>query len=242
MFGNKSPISSHSKTIRSFAPSSLPAKNSNGLLLIVIIPGRTWIACREEAGAPAFVTAGPPSRPPHWDCGVHRCDLGVALGWPPQPTQYLLDHASRVRPRRRRPAFVDRGDTRWDFLGVEHHRLQSIPWYANRSRESRGLLPLQDQSLLHCTQGIQWSPARHRGWARWGGQSINILLYRDNDGAATDDTTKWYMRLVAGSSSTTSRWLSNEWCLPSREKAARALHYLIWRVWGKPLPPPAQVL
>jgi hypothetical protein len=32
-----------------------------------------------------------------------------------------------------------------------------------------------------------------------------ILLYRDNGGAATDDTTKRYMRRVAGGDSTTSR-------------------------------------
>jgi hypothetical protein len=36
-----------------------------------------------------------------------------------------------------------------------------------------------------------------------------ILLYKDNGGAAVDDTAKWYMRLVAGGGSTTSRWLSN---------------------------------
>jgi hypothetical protein len=32
-----------------------------------------------------------------------------------------------------------------------------------------------------------------------------ILLYRDNGGAAADDTAKWYMRQVAGDGSTTSR-------------------------------------
>jgi TPR repeat protein len=68
-----------------------------------------------------------------------------------------------------------------------------------------------------------------------------ILLYRDNGGAATDDTAKWYMRLVACSGRTTSRWLSNEGCLPLREKAACALHSLTWRIWGEPLPPLAQV-
>jgi hypothetical protein len=36
---------------------------------------------------------------------------------------------------------------------------------------------------------------------------------------------KWYMRRVEGGDSTTSRWLSNEVCLPLREKAARAIHY-----------------
>jgi hypothetical protein len=68
-----------------------------------------------------------------------------------------------------------------------------------------------------------------------------ILLYRDNGGAAADDTTKGYMRWVAGGGSTTSRWLSNEGCLPLREKAVLAIHYSTWRIWGEPLPPPAQV-
>jgi hypothetical protein len=69
-----------------------------------------------------------------------------------------------------------------------------------------------------------------------------ILLYRDNGGAAATDTAKGYMRRIAGGGSTTSsRWLSNEGCLPLREKAARALHYSTWRIWGEPLLPPAQV-
>jgi hypothetical protein len=69
-----------------------------------------------------------------------------------------------------------------------------------------------------------------------------ILLYRDNGGAAAADTTKGYMRQVVGGSSTmSSRWLSNEGCLPLCEKAVRALHYSTWRIWGEPLPPQAQV-
>ena len=68
-----------------------------------------------------------------------------------------------------------------------------------------------------------------------------ILLYRDNGGAVAHDTAKRYMRRVAGCGSTTSRWLSNEGCLPLREKAALAIHYSTWRIWGEPLPPPAQV-
>jgi hypothetical protein len=51
-----------------------------------------------------------------------------------------------------------------------------------------------------------------------------ILLYRDNGGAAANDTAKGYMRRVAGGGSTMLRWLSNEGCRPLREKAARALH------------------
>jgi hypothetical protein len=63
-----------------------------------------------------------------------------------------------------------------------------------------------------------------------------ILLYRDNGGAAANDTAKGYMRRVAGGGSTTSsRWLSNEGCLPLREKAVRALHYSTWHIWGEPL-------
>jgi hypothetical protein len=68
-----------------------------------------------------------------------------------------------------------------------------------------------------------------------------ILFYRDNGGAAADNTAKQYMRRVAGSGSTTSRWLSNEGCLPLREKAARAIHSSTWRISGELLPPPAQV-
>jgi hypothetical protein len=69
-----------------------------------------------------------------------------------------------------------------------------------------------------------------------------ILLYRDNGGAAADDTVKGYMRRFAGGGSTTSsRWLSNERCLPLREKVAHALHYSTWRIWGESLLLPAQV-
>jgi hypothetical protein len=68
-----------------------------------------------------------------------------------------------------------------------------------------------------------------------------ILLYRDNGGAAADDTAKGYMRRVAGGGSTTSRWLSNEGCLPLCEKVVCALHYSTWRIWGELLPPLAQV-
>jgi hypothetical protein len=69
-----------------------------------------------------------------------------------------------------------------------------------------------------------------------------ILLYRNNSGAAADDTTNGYTRRVAGGGSTTSsRWLSNKGCLPLREKAVCVLYYSTWRIWGEPLPPPAQV-
>jgi hypothetical protein len=38
-----------------------------------------------------------------------------------------------------------------------------------------------------------------------------------------------------------SRWRSNKECLPLHEKAALAIHYSTWRIWGEPLLPPAQV-
>jgi hypothetical protein len=215
-------------------------ENNNCLLLIVTIPGWRWIVCREEAGSTSRRRCWA-SRPLCWDCGARRCDLGVALGCPPQPTRYLLDHVSRVRPRRCRLVFVDRGDMRWDFLGVGPHHLQSIPCYADRSRESGGLLPLWDQSLRHQKQGIQWSLACHRGGDDAAAYLYAILLYRDDGGTSADDTAKWYMRRVAGGGSTTSIWLSNEGCLPLREKAARALHYSTWHIWGEPLQPPAHV-
>jgi hypothetical protein len=68
-----------------------------------------------------------------------------------------------------------------------------------------------------------------------------ILLCRDNGGATADDTAKRYMRRVTGGGSTTSRWLSNEGSLPLQEKATRVIHSSTWRIWGEPLPPPAQV-
>jgi hypothetical protein len=37
------------------------------------------------------------------------------------------------------------------------------------------------------------------------------------------------------------QWLSNEGSLPLREKAAHVIHSSTWRIWGEPLPPPAQV-
>jgi hypothetical protein len=68
-----------------------------------------------------------------------------------------------------------------------------------------------------------------------------ILLYKDNRSATADDTAERYMRRVAGGGSTTSRWLSNEGCLPLREKAAHAIHSSTWCIWGETLPPSAQV-
>jgi hypothetical protein len=68
-----------------------------------------------------------------------------------------------------------------------------------------------------------------------------ILLYRDNGGATADHTVKRYLRRVARGGSRTSRWLSNEGCLPLRDKAARVIHSSTWHIWGEPLPPPAQV-
>jgi hypothetical protein len=97
--------------------------------------------------------------------------------------------------------------------------------------------------------GIKAIFIKHRGYndlrrATEGGHDAvaylySILLYRDNGGATADDTVKGCMRWVAGSGSTSSRWLGNEGCLPLREKAERALQYSTWRIWGELLPPPA---
>jgi hypothetical protein len=99
--------------------------------------------------------------------------------------------------------------------------------------------------------GIKAFFIEHRGYndlrhATEGGHDeaaylYTILLYRDNGSATTDDTAKWYMSLVAGGGSTTSRWLNNGGCLPLCEKATCALHYLTWRIWGEQLPPLAHV-
>jgi hypothetical protein len=67
-----------------------------------------------------------------------------------------------------------------------------------------------------------------------------ILLYRDNGGAAADETAKWYMRQVAGGGSTTSRWLSDGGvCLCAKRPHMRSLLDLTHL--GLTLPPPAQV-
>jgi hypothetical protein len=57
-----------------------------------------------------------------------------------------------------------------------------------------------------------------------------ILLYKVNGDAAADDIAKGYMRRVAGGGSTTSRWLSNEGCLPLHKKDALAIHYSTSRI------------
>jgi hypothetical protein len=99
--------------------------------------------------------------------------------------------------------------------------------------------------------GIKAFFLEHKGYndlrrAAEGGHDVvayiyTIVLYRDNGGATADDTAKGYMRRVAGGGNTTSRWLSNEGCLPLREKATLVIHSSTWRIWGEPLSPPAQV-
>jgi hypothetical protein len=103
------------------------------------------------------------------------------------------------------------------------------------------LLPLRNQSFLHRTQGYDDLQCAAEGGHDAAAYLYAIFLYRDNGGVVADDTAKGYMRQIAGGGSMTSRWLSNEGCLPLREKAACALHYSTWRIWGEPLPPPAQV-
>jgi hypothetical protein len=99
--------------------------------------------------------------------------------------------------------------------------------------------------------GIKAAFIKHRGyndlWRAAEGRHdaaaylYAILLYKDNGGAAVDDTTKGYRRRITGGSTTTSRWLGNEGCLPLRENAALGIHSSSWRIWGELLPPSAQV-
>jgi hypothetical protein len=143
------------------------------------------------------------------------------------------------------------GDVGWR-LSIDGIR-DEISWMWNPTAYKAFLAMLSGLGNLEAFfySGIKAFFIEHRGYndlrhAAEGGQDAAaylyaILLYRDNGGATTDDTAKGYMRRVAGGGSTTSRWLSNEGCLPLREKAARALHYSTWRIWGEPLPPLAQV-
>jgi hypothetical protein len=130
---------------------------------------------------------------------------------------------------------------------VGPHHLQSIPCYAADLgnpeacffsgikaifMENRGC-----NDLMRAAEGVRAAEGGHDAAA----YLYDILLYRDNGGAAVDDTAKWYMRRVASGGTMTSRWLSNEGCLPLREKVACAIHSSTWNIWGEPLPPPAQV-
>jgi hypothetical protein len=137
-------------------------------------------------------------------------------------------------------------------LSIEGIR-DEISWVWNTTAYKAFLAMLSGLGNLEAyfLSGIEAFFIEHRGYndlrhAAKGGNDATaylytILLYRDNGGAAADDTAKWYMRRVTGGGSTASRWLSNEGCLPLREKAARALHYSTWRIRGEPLPPPAKV-
>jgi hypothetical protein len=135
-------------------------------------------------------------------------------------------------------------DVGW-FLSIEWIR-DEISWVWNPTAYKAFLATLSGLGNPEACflSGIKAFFIEHRGYnglprAVEGGHDAAayqyaILLYRD--------TAKGYMRRVAGGSSTTlSRWLSNEGCLPLRDKVVRALHYLTWRNWGEPLPPPAQV-
>jgi hypothetical protein len=83
------------------------------------------------------------------------------------------------------------------FLGCGIHHLQCVPCYAKRSRES-GAFFIEHRGyddLRHAAKGGHDAAA----------YQYAILLYRDNGGAAADDTVKGYMRRVVGGGSTTSR-------------------------------------
>jgi hypothetical protein len=132
-------------------------------------------------------------------------------------------------------------------LSIEGIR-DEISWVWNPTAYKAFLAMLSGLGNLEVCflSGIKAFLIKHRGYndlqrAAEGGHDEEvylcvILLCKDNGGAV-----KGYMRRVAGGGSTTLRWLSNEGCLHLRERAVRALHYSTWRIWGEPLPPPAQV-
>jgi hypothetical protein len=138
-------------------------------------------------------------------------------------------------------------------LSIEGIR-DEISWVWNPTSYKSFLAMLSDLGNPEACflSGIKAISIEHRGYndlrgAAEGGHDAAaylyaILLYRNNGGATADDTVKGYIRRVAGGDSTTSsRWLSNEGYLPLREKAARALHYLTWHIWGETILPLAQV-
>jgi hypothetical protein len=125
------------------------------------------------------------------------------------------------------------------FLGCEPHLSQSIPCYVEWSRESGACFLSRIKAFFIEHRGYNDLRRAAKGGHDAAAYLYAILLYRDNGSAAADDTVTGYMRRVAGGNSTTSRRLSNEGCLPLREKAARAFHYSTWHIWGEPLPPPA---
>jgi hypothetical protein len=242
MFGNKSHVASPSKTIRSPAPSSQPAKNNNCLLLIVSI---SW---PEMDSMPGRST---------------RHQLSLLLGL---PQDLRIEILARVSATSERPLADLRSlcDTCLTMrrvcshgnvgrhLSIEGIR-DEISWMWNPTAYKAFLTMLSDLGNPEACfiSGIKAFFIEHRGYddlrraAECGHDTAAylyaILPYRDNGGAAADDTAKVYMRRVMGAGSKTSRWLSNEGCLPLREKAARVLHYSTWRIWGEPLQPLAQV-
>jgi hypothetical protein len=107
------------------------------------------------------------------------------------------------------------GDVGWR-LSIEGIR-DEISWVWNTTAYKTFLAMLSGLGNLEAyfLSGIEAFFIEHRGYT--------ILLYRDNGGAAADDTAKGYMRRVAGGGSTTSRWLSNKGCLPLRDKSTTRL-------------------
>jgi hypothetical protein len=155
--------------------------------------------------------------------------------------RYLLDHAPRC----------GHGDVGKCLL-IEGIR-DEISWVWNPTAYKAFLAMLSGlgNSESCFLSGIKGFYIKQRGYndlgrAAEGGHDVAaylyaILLYRDKGNTAGDDTAKGYMKQVTGGGSATSRWLSNEGCLPLSEKVALAIHYSIWRILGEPMPPPAQV-
>jgi hypothetical protein len=149
MFGNKSHVPSPSKTIRSPAPSSLPAKNSNCRPEMDSMPGRST---RHQ---PSSLLLGLPQD--------LRIQIAVRVGATSErPLADLRSLRGTCSTMHRVCGHADVGRC----LSIEGIR-DEITWVWNPTaykaflamlsglENPEGLFPLRNQSLLHRTQGIQ---------------------------------------------------------------------------------------
>jgi hypothetical protein len=129
-------------------------------------------------------------------------------------TRYLLDHEPPVRPRQRQPMFVNRGDTRWDFLGVGPHHLQSLPRYAPSSGIRRFASSPRSKSSSWKTKEAMISGAPPR---------VGTMRRPIYTPSATDNTVKQYMsQVVGGGSRRRDGWATRGVCLCVRRPRVRS--------------------
>jgi hypothetical protein len=147
VFGNKSPVSSPSKTIRSPDPSSQPPKNNNYLVLIVTIPCRRWIACREEA----------------WCGGLSICHLSLQRQW-------------RCRRWRHREGVHEVGRGRRQYDVVEMAEQRGVSTFAREGRVCAPLLDLALLGWTAAASGTgaqRSAVRRHRRRLRHGKRMVS---------------------------------------------------------------------